>query len=614
MDISDPETKKGCDARLRLTLRDQAVFCDVTSSFFTPCGCTLLLASACGACSPAVVELLHARLTHCYLSEQTARVFCALGLTAPKSAHRILQEVLAPFCPTTNTNGHTYQGLLQILARTLESQQHFHGIILEVPSEVTDTAELATVLADIRKIQLATPTLSISILVTAAPHHALSPDLFTAVVAVTDPSPDELKHIVRSILPTATEELAARIVAYAYRLHTYVLTPTASHSITDTVTELANIIVANTDTDADADEISTQTATEAFHTLIGRTVAAKLTQTRKTNRIALVSPSTVVAAAIDAHAAVLKGVETDEENNAWVSLHTIYRQFLTITQSSPGEIAFEMFTKTIPPIVAAGLLIAHPAGKAAVTLNPILTDTRIIPHILNPQKIAPTKTRTHNPHPRKSPAIPQHINHIALLAALVKTEQTTHPSKFPTHRAIYTAYQKLCTKFNITPKPLYKVYHAIQSLKKQGFIHVHRAHTTQGRPNQLLHHLSPNDITLLRAKIHTITHPHTANDDELNRINAHLNAISTTTRSTHKLNVISTIATIATHTTKTVFNASNAYTIYSQTTPNPITKHAFLTAIRNLINDKILTPLYRSINLSLNLTLTLPPEPLKPPP
>ena len=594
--------------------------------------CVLVLDPA-GVSAYELVTLLEGRLTHTHPSDRTARLKCAAGRTTTqlKSAHRILQEWLAQLAPDTNTNGHTYQGLLQILARRLGTNTHkYHGLILEMPAGVEDTSELATVLADLKILQRTHQGLSI--LVTASPRHVLPPDLFTAIVRIPEPTPNDLKPIVRSIAPAASDEMVAFIVAHACKLHTYNLARTASN--TDTATALANIVTAaNADT-----EISHQTVTTAVHTLIGRTVIEKLTLGGGP-RSTIYTPG-IVAAAIAAHDTIKQERERenislsasssphDPDDTVWMPINTIYHQFLTLAHQNltagsphllftPGQKPYLAFNKAIPAIIASGLLVTHPSsGKPMVALNPILTDTRIIPSILNPPQPEQNPTTADNrcyQQPQPTPT-PERVDHIALLAALVKTEQNTHPSLFPTHRSIYSTYQTVCAKLNTLPKPLAKIYRSIQSLRKLGVIHVHRAYNKQGRPNQLLHHLSPNDTAKLRATIHAIKYPKFIANTDILEFNAHIANIISSLKSTHKRNVITTLAAIAAKSNRNMFNASNAYSLYAQSTPKPIPKHTFLATIRRLIKDNILTPLCRTANLALNLTISLPAEPLKPPP
>ena len=535
-----------------------------------------------------------------------------VGHTRPKSAHRILQEVLAQIDPTTNTNGHTYQGLLQIIARRLGTNTNGHtyqGLILEVPPSLADTSELTTALTSLRKIQLRYPTLSI--LVAASTLHArpLPPTLFTDVITVPKPTLEDLKHVVREIIPTASEELAALIVAYTCKIHTYNLAPTTNR--VDTATELAHITLTST-------VLSHRAVTDAFHALIGRTVIEKLTTSKergsKGPRSCILLP-VIVAAAIDAHASIVNEVigEGGGDSRRWIPIQSIYRKYNSIAHTGTGTGRYNEFTKTILHCISLGYLIEHPTNSALVAINPILTDTQIIPHILAPPKPVSGSGDAQNHH-QPTPKTPEHLSHIALLAAIVKTEHVTHPALFPTHRTIYSTYQTFCAKFNTNPKPLRKIYRSIQSLRKLGVIHVHRAFNKQGRPNQLLHHLAPNDIAQLRAKTHAIIHPHTISNTELDHINASLTLNIASLRSAHKQTVINTIAAIAAHTNKNIFNASNAYSTYTQSTPNPIPKHAFLATIRQLITDNIIAPLYRSADRALNITIALTQDSNKPPP
>ena len=573
----------------------------VTTVFFAPTSFTVLLDSS-GAGSFAVVSLLHERGAHTHQQGQIVRLSYALSQTTPKSAHRILQEWLAHLAPDTNTNGHTYQGLLQILGRRLGTNPHkYHGLILEMPPCVTDTAELATALADLKSIQRTHPGLSV--LVTATPRHSLPPELFTAVVTIPEPSPAELKLVARSVIPAVSEEIAALIVAYTCKLHTSTLTQT--DNLIDTVTELTTATAgANND-----DELSSQTVIKAFHAHIGRTVVNNLTADLKIKgwrKSGIYLPG-LVAAAIATHDSMLRENPRahSAENTVWLSCQAIYRHLINLTHARRvrGN-SYLLVTKAIPNLITAGCLIAHPANNSLVALNPILADTRIIPHILNPQE-TPTADARSLSH-KKAPSAPKRVSHIALLAALVKTEQTAHPSVFPTHRHIYPTYLELCAKFDTTPRPLRTIYRSIQSLRKNGFIHVHRAYNKQGRPNQLLHQLSPNDTNQLRAQTYAMTYPKFITNEELLSFNSYMNTIIASLKSTHKRDILTTIASIAARSKRNLFNASNVYAIYTRTTTKPIPKHTFLTAIRNLIKDKILTPLYRAADLSLTITLTLP--------
>lgn len=616
---SNFKPKKGCDASSGLRSAQQIALSDVTTAFFSIGSCVLVLDPA-GASACELVTLLEGRLTHTHPPEQTARLSCGVDPTRPKPAHRILQEWLAQLAPNTNTNGHTYQGLLQIIGRRLgtNNSHTYHGLILEVPLGLaeTDTGELATVLSDLKIIQRTHQGLSI--LVTASPRQHLTlprEDQFTAIVTIPEPSPEELKPVVRSIVPAASEELAALIVAYACKLHTYNLAPTASHI--NTVTELANIVITN-NTDA----------TTAFHALIGRSISAKLASitTKGSGKKSVISLPGIVAATVAAHAGIVDDNDEDnghssEDDTVWIPIQSIYHQYLTLaqtqtyTQAGPVRgISYQALTaNAIPLLNTAGIVVTHPSGKHVVALNPILTDTHIIPSILNPPEQLVTthddgRSTTPQLSHRQQNQTPEQVSHIALLAALVKTEQNTHPAIFPTHRSIYATYQKICAKLNTSPKPLAKIYRSVQSLKKTGVIHVHRAHNKQGRPNQLLHNLSPNDIAQLRAKTYAIRYPKYINKTDLQAINSHLNFIIESMRSNKKRDVLNIIATIAAHTNKNLFNASNAYDIYAKSTPNPIPKHSFLATIRKIIKDNILSPLYRSADLALNLTLNIPTE------
>jgi hypothetical protein len=276
------------------------------------------------------------------------------------------------------------------------------------------------------------------------------------------------------------------------------------------------------------------------------------------------------------------------------------------------DAAYAAFTKSVLQIAAATpLLVLHPTGQPFITLNPLITDRTLIPLILNPEP----STEQPDPDLERQAQIAnlEYISHIALLATIVKVERTTHPSTFPTHRSIYATYCKISQQLQTRPKPRAKIYHTIAMLKKGKYIHVHRAHHQQGRPNQLSHQLNPHAISALHTKVYAIKHPRRINPSDLAQLNSTLNRLSTSAPNQYA--VLTTIASLAAKTKRDLFNATDAYDMYTANTTNPMPKPMFLTAIRTLIRHNILERIGKSAANTPIIARphTLEPEP-KPPP
>lgn len=551
-----------------LTTAQQSTCAVVIGSLFSAQSCIRVTGSS-GSGTSTLAKTIQSRIKNTRGATAPLVTVSTQNQTKPKSAHACLREILAHVSSTTNTNGHTYQGLLHMLHK-LVLPYTLTVIILDVPTGLQDTRELTTLIRDLNTILSAVP--NVSVLVVASQNVPLPQIAFTADIVLPEPTPTDLKQVVTEIIPRIPEDLSALVVGYAFKLHAHALGGTGNMFTTTSA-------IARQVRDSSPD-ITPTSIIQAFHTVTTQKIIELLDAVNPS----LVNPSYTLSEIISTHLA--------QNASDWVPVNTVYSHLKNRSYKTPAifhhtvgpsnERAYIAFTDVIRALIDAKLVYPHPTNPALITPNPLIATETLIDKLITAEPAHPPPSGVF----QRAHHRPYTLNHLALLAALVKTEGITHPSQFPTHKSLYANYQMICAKLNVHPKPLRKLCYPVKSLKLTQSVTVHRNQAAQGRPNQLSHTLSPNQIAHLRAQIHAVIHPTSLSPANIIDLNNTLESMVRTAPSQHA--VLTAIASLARKTAKNHFNAVDVYAIYAKSTNTPMTRHTFLATLKQLVKNALI--------------------------